>query len=424
MKYFYLAFFLITLNITILPQNINGRFSSSVYVFERFDTAEVSNIHARAYQLLSLNINKDKFSLRSYLNVENEFSEKFSADTTRVRFYNLYLEARDLFELATIKIGRQPQFNSVAGGIFDGANLELKKDKYKLSGFYGFNVPAYQKLELTDQQEDDYIAGGRFTTVAIPNFRIVLSYIHKNFRKQDYSTSRLDDDLNPIEVEIRNKSNKYRFGSAQVSYQMQKVLYIDTRYDYDFNFEKTSKFEINGRYEQIENFGLNVYYNYRAPKIRYNSIFSVFDYGNTQEIEVGGDYKLNKEFTVIGKFGNVTYESENSQRITAGLNTNWGSFNYRKTFGYAGELDAVSLYSAYSLYEGLLTPSLGVSYTSYKLSEDSEKNNLTTLLAGLNFRPFRVLSFDVQGQYMNNKIYKDDYRFFFKLNYWFNENLF
>jgi hypothetical protein len=424
MKYFYLAFFLIVLNVVILPQNINGRFSSAVYVFERFDTTEVSNVHARTFQLLSLNINKDNYSIRSYLNVENDFSEEFKPDITRVRFYNLYLEARNLFDLATIKIGRQSQFNSVVGGVFDGANLELKKDNYKLSGFYGFNVPPYQKLELTDQREDDYIAGGKFTTTAITDFRIALSYINKNFRTQGYSASRLDEELNPIQVEIRNKSNKYRFGSAEVSYEMKKVFTVDTRYDYDFNFEQTSRFEINGRYEEVENLGINVYYNYRAPKIRYNSIFSVFDYGNTHEIEVGGDYKLNKEFTVIGRFGNVTYEDENSQRLTAGVNTNWGNFNYRKTFGYAGELDAVSLYSAYSMCEGLITPSLGVSYTSYKLSEDSEKNSLATVLAGVNFRPFRVLSFDLQGQYMNNKIYKDDYRFFFKLNYWFNENLF
>jgi len=105
------------------------------------------------------------------------------------------------------------------------------------------------------------------------------------------------------------------------------------------------------------------------------------------------------------------------------LNTRWGSFNYRKTLGYAGELDAVSLYSAYSFLEGLITPSVGISYTSYKLSEDSDKNNLAAILGGLNYRPFRFLSFDVQGQYMNNKIYKDDYRFFFKINYWFNTNL-
>jgi hypothetical protein len=66
---------------------------------------------------------------------------------------------------------------------------------------------------------------------------------------------------------------------------------------------------------------------------------------------------------------------------------------------------------------------VGVSYTTYKLSENEEKNNLITVLAGVNYRPFRVLSVDLQGQYMNNKIYKEDYRFFLKVNYWFNTNL-
>jgi hypothetical protein len=126
---------------------------------------------------------------------------------------------------------------------------------------------------------------------------------------------------------------------------------------------------------------------------------------------------------MLAKFGNVTYEDENSQRVTGGLITTWGTLTYRKTLGYAGELDAVSIYAARSYFEGLLTPSLGVAYTSYKLSADADKNNLTTLLAGVNVRPYRFLSFDLQGQYLDNKIYKNDYRLFFKINYWFNTNL-
>ena len=72
--------------------------------------------------------------------------------------------------------------------------------------------------------------------------------------------------------------------------------------------------------------------------------------------------------------------------------------------------------------EGLITPSIGISYSSYKLSKDDDTNHLTAILGGLNFRPLAFLSFDGQAQYMNNKIYKDDFRFFFKLNYWFNTN--
>jgi hypothetical protein len=422
MKYLFTICFLVILSVPLFSQSITGRLSSSVYMFERFDTVDVSNTHTRAYQMLNLNISQDNVSLRSYMNFETDFS-KTMKDDTRLRFYNLYLEARNLFDIATLKLGRQPQFNSVVGGVFDGANLELKKNKFKLSGFYGANVPAYQKLEVTENWKDDYVLGASFSTTVVNDFRFGLNYVNKNFKPLNYMASRLDEDLNPIQVEIRNKSNQYEFLSGEISYWLKDIIYVDTRYDYDLNFETTSRFEISGRYEKVKNLGISAYYNYREPKIRYNSIFSVFDFGNTQEIEVGGDYRIDKNFTVLGKFGNVTYEDENSQRITGGLITSWGTFTYRKNLGYAGELDAVSIYAARTYFEGLLTPSLGIAYTSYKLSADDDKNNLTTLLAGINVRPVRLLSFDLQGQYMDNKIYRNDFRFFFKINYWFNTNL-
>ncbi len=372
--------------------------------------------------MLNLNLNYDDFSVRSYLNLEHDFVKEIVNDP-RLRFYNLYFEARNIMDLATFKLGRQPLFNSVAGGIYDGASLVLRKWDVQLSGFYGANVPAYQKLELIENWEDNYILGGKLSTTALEDFRFAVGYISKNFKPISYSALRLDPDLNPITVLIENKSNQYEFLSGEASYFMKNLVSVDTRYDYDLNFNKTSKFEIDARYEQIDDLGLNVYYNYREPRIRYNSIFSVFDYGNTQEIEFGGDYRIDQNFTVIGKFGYVTYKDDNSSRLGLGLATGYGTINYRKTFGYAGEMDALSLYSAYTFLDGLLTPSLGISFTNYKLSKDGEVNELTALLAGVNLRPYRMLSFDVQAQYMNNKIYKNDLRLLFKLNHWFNLNL-
>jgi hypothetical protein len=320
-----------------------------------------------------------------------------------------------------LKLGRQPIFNSVAGGLFDGVTLDLKRDSYKFTAYYGGNVPAYQKLELTDDFANDYILGGKFVTTVLTDFQFGLSYVNKNFKPYEYTVTRLEP--NPIQELINNNSNQFQFASADIDYHLKNIVDVNTRVDYDINFEKASKFEVDVRYMQIENLGVNVYYNYREPLIRYNSIFSVFDYGNTQEIEGGLDYKFSNYLTVLGKFANVSYKEENSQRITVGAVTTYGSLNYRKNLGYAGELDAISLYSAYSLLEGFITPSLGLTYTSYKLSKDSEKNNLTSVLAGVNVRPFRTLSFDLQGQYMDNKIYKNDLRLFFKVNYWFNTNL-
>ncbi len=403
-------------------QNVNGRFSSSLYGFERFDSLNASDTYLRAYELLSLNIGQDKYSLHTYMNFETDIQNQ-QQDDPRLRFYNLYFEARDLFNVATLKLGRQPLFNSPGGGLFDGANLGLKYNRFRLNAYYGGNVPAYQKLEVTDDWNNDYVFGGKLSADILPEFNMGVGYINKNFKPQEYYAIRLDEELNPVNTLIRMNSNQYSLAYADASYEMKKVFIADVRYDYDVNFNQTSKFEFNGSLTRVENFRFNVYYNYREPLIRYNSIFSVFDYGNTQEIEGGVDYVLNTDLTLSGKFGNVTYKDENSQRITAGLVSRFGSLTYRKNLGYSGELDAVSLYTAYTFLEGFLTPSVGVSYSNYKLSLDSEKNNLTSLLAGVNVRPWRPLSFDVQGQFLNNKIYKNDFRFFFKLNYWFNTNL-
>jgi len=406
---------------TLEAQNINGRISSSIYAFERAHTLTESEMFLRAYETLVLNINKDKFSLRTRINFETNFSNQLENDP-RLRLYNLYFEARKLLDIATIKVGRQPIFNQVAGGLFDGANIKLNAFDFVLQGYIGGNVPNYQKLELTDNIERNNIFGGKLSYNGFDNIKLGISYVDKNYLPSEYEAQRLDINLNPITVLIQERSNQFRYGSATVSYN--GLMDANAKVDYDFNFSTLSKVEASGRYEAIENLGVNLYYNYRAPKIRYNSIFSVFDYANTQEIEGGLDYKFSNNLSIIGKFGNVQYEDASSQRITLGVNSSYGGLSYRQTLGYAGELSSLSLYSARTLLNGLLTPSVGLGYTTYKLSEEElESNNIISVLAGVNVRPWRTLSFDLQGQFFDNKIYKNDLRLFFKINYWFNTNL-
>ncbi len=403
-------------------QNINGRLSSALYTFERFDTQNSSEKYIRTFENIGLNFNLGKFSLVTRTNIEANIGNSLDNDP-RVRFYNLYLEARKLFDIATVKIGRQSNFNNVAGGLFDGIDLKLEKWDFKVSGFYGGNVPAFQKLELTDDWKNDYIMGGKIETGIIPNTYFAFSYIDKNFKAVDYTSLRINNNLDPIQVLIQQKSNQYKFISGEASYFMDNIFNVYAQYDYDLNFKETAKFEVTGRYEQIKDLGIEVYYNYRQPLIRYNSIFSVFDYGNTWEIEGSVDYKIFDWLTVYEKFAHVKYQDATSQRFTLGLSSEFGSISYRKNLGYAGELDAVSLFTGHSFFDGFLTPSVGISFTKYKLSEEDAVNNLTSILAGFNLRPWKNFSFDLQGQYMDNKIYKNDFRLLAKINYWFNTNL-
>ncbi len=408
-------------SLVMTAQNLNGRLSTSLYTFERFSAENVSETNVRSLSTLYFNLNKDNFSLRTRLNLESNLTNSLTNDP-RLRFYNLYVEARNLLDIATIRLGRQSLFNGVAGGLYDGVNLQLKKGIFKIEGFYGGNVPAYQKLELTDDFENDYVMGGEITAYPTDELRIAVNYTDKNFKAQDYDAIRMNE-FNVLDtVLIQRASNQFKYLGAEVSYYVPQIIEVNTKYNYDLNFEQSSKFEIGTRYSQVENLGISLYYNYREPKIRYNSIFSVFNFSNTQEIEGGLDYKFSDVVTAYGKFGNVTYNDAESQRITVGLNTTYGSVSYRNTLGYAGELESFSIYTARSFEEGFITPSLGFTYTSYRLSDSDPTNNLLAILVGLNLRPWSQLSFDVQTQYVTNKIYNNDFRILFKINHWFNTN--
>lgn len=422
MNKIFIALILVLLPVSIFGQNINGRLSSNFYTFERFDSVNTSETYIRSFQQAALTISKDKFSLRTRMSFETDIANSLDNDP-RLRFYNLYVEGRDLFDVATIRLGRQPFFNTVAGGVYDAVSLKLKHSGISLSGFYGGIVPPYQKLELTDEWGDNYVLGGSLKAHFLHCFYAGVSYVDKNIKSPDYYATRLDENFNPMQRLIESKSNQFSFLSAEAGYDKDGIVRVDTKFEYDLNFKTASKFEVSARYEQVENLGINVYYNYREPIIRYNSIFSVFDFGHTQEIEGGLDYRFNKYITAVGKFANVTYEDDDAQRLTLGVNSLFGSVTYRKSFGAAGEMDALSIYTARSFFEGFLTPSLGLSYTSYKLSPEADTNDITALLAGCNVRPLRELSFDLQGQYFNNKIYQSDFRLLFKINYWFNTNV-
>jgi hypothetical protein len=378
----------------------------------------ISGLFSHSFSMLT----KVSLLLELGLNFEADIANSLDNDPS-FSLYNLYLEGRNLFDLATIKVGRQSLISSPVGGVYDGASLKLKYSDYEVSGFYGGNVPAYQKLELTDDFSKDYVMGGKLKITPLEHLRFGVSYVDKNFKARSYEAIRLDENFNPITLLIQRNSNQYKFGSADISYEMPELFEVYTKAEFDFNIEELSRIEFSGRYEQIENLGVSIYYNYREPRVRYNSIFSVFNYGNTQEIEAGIDYKLNDLVTLVGKFGNVEYEDDNSQRFSIGANTNFGSFQYRKTFGYAGELDAISLYTAKTFLDGFLTSSAGVGYTSYKLSPDADKNHVTSVLLGVNIKPYKSFSVDLQGQYLNNPIYNNDVRLLLRINHWFNTNL-
>jgi hypothetical protein len=403
-------------------QNVTGRFSSSVYSFERVEGENASNTHLRAGERLNLNVAHGSFAIRTNM-IYEMFMTKEVEDDPRFRCYHLYAEGRDLFDMATVKVGRLPLYNNLAGGLYDGASVKLSYGDWIASGFYGGNVPAYQKLEIAEDWADNNVAGGEIKTTAIPDAHLSLAYYQKYYKPESYTATRLDADLNPVEYLIEANSLRYRYAGMKASYKFDDVAKLRARYDFDLTHFVSSRIEATASYTDVEDLGVHLYYNYRAPRVRYNSIFSVFDYGNTHELELGTDYKITPSVSAIAKFGMTQYKDDDATRATVGARTDYGTITYRTSFGAAGEQNSVSVFSARTFMEGLLTPSIGAAYTSYKLSEDSPENTILSALVGCNVRPWRTLSLDVQGQYHDNKITQNDMRLLVKLNYWFNANL-
>lgn len=404
------------------PQILNGRFSTSFYSFERIENQTTSNTYLRSVELLSLSVAQNNFAIKTSAGFEYELAKDIEQNP-RVRFYSLFAEYKKLFDVATLKLGRQPLIFSFLGGSFDGASIDFKIEKHKLFLFYGAAIPAYNKLELIDKFSDNSSFGAKFSSALTEQIYSSIYFFNKDFASEAYTAARLDDNLMPYTLLIERDANQFKYLGGEVFFSNKNNLSANFKYEHDLNFKKTSKIELFGSSRLNENFGVNLYFNYRKPKIRYNSYFSIFKVETTKEIEAGVDYSLTKNFSLLGKYGIVQYSDDNSQRISVSVNSKIVSLDLRKTFGYAGELTGAALYSSNTYWDGMLTASLGVDYSKYKLSDVSPENNALALYSGINYRPLRELSFDCIGQYVQNKIYKNDSRILIKANYWFSTNL-
>jgi hypothetical protein len=97
--------------------------------------------------------------------------------------------------------------------------------------------------------------------------------------------------------------------------------------------------------------------------------------------------------------------------------------SYSGSTGYAGELESFSAQAAYPFFDRLLVPTFGLSWSLYRLSAEDLRHSAVAVLAGATVRPARNFSFDVQGQWMANRMYSRDMRLQVKLMYWFAERV-
>ncbi len=424
MKKVLLLFFCVIFGGISYTQIINGRFSTSFYSFEQFDTIGISNSYWRAFQTFQFDVTKDRYSFHTLIQGNTNISGEVN-EVSSLKFYNMYLKIKKIFNIADINFGRQYIFGGISNGLIDGATLRLSfyNNRLILKTFAGSIVNKDLKPELTKNIKNNYLLGFHFLGNPIQDLNLSISYLDRHRDRLQYKANRPDSLGYLYEKLISYQSGAEKFFSTDVDYNFLNYGQIYARYDYDLNLEKTSRIQFGTKIYVTNNIAFNGEYIKRTPRLYFNSIFYVFQSSNNEEIEGGVEYSYLPNLKFYAKLANVKYSGDKANRYTFGMSTDYGSLFYAKSDGYAGELSSVSAQIFYPLLNRKIIPSISVSRSSYKLSDKSERYESFASVFGVAVNLINSISVDVQLHWLNNKVYKDDLRFLLKANYFFSQKL-
>lgn len=413
-------------------QLVNGRFTTSFYTFERFDTVGASKTYVRAFQAVQLTAAQGDFSLQTYLlgavNGTGEFG-----DNGRVRFYNLFLRWANIGKVGELSLGRQAVYAGAGNGTIDGiaGRVKLLDNQVTVRGFAGSVVnPEYTGIRKN--WHDNLSFGGQVITTALPDARIGLSYMNRKQEQDPYWTLRnRDTTFTPVPYYFSPLPETEELGSADASYSFGEIATAYARYDYDFSYKNTARGQGAVRVNATPALAITGEYIYRKPHVSLNSIFSAFTLNAVSEIEGGVEYALHQQpgrlcglpVFLFAKLAYVSYTDDKSMRWTLGGSTTYGSISYSHGSGYAGDIHTFNVQGSYPFFDRMLVPTVGVAIARYRLSAEAPAEDALAILAGATVRPMKQFSFDVQGQWMRNKLYDRDMRLQVRVNYWFAERM-
>lgn len=418
-----LCFGLVLLSAGASAQLMTGRLSTSMYGFEGRDSAQASVMMLRAYENVYFNAATEDYTFNMNAMVSNDFGTAIETDP-ELRVNSFLLKMKNIGGAADITAGRQFVYAGVGSGLIDGLSgtARFMDRTLSVTGYGGSNV--IQSREI----RKNYIGtnglfGGQITYAPMEEAVVGVSYMNKRWQRKPYTALRMDSLFNPYAVVINSRPNEEELASVDVEYQHENSLTLQAKSEFDFHSDEISKIQTFARYGVMKELNVTGEYIYRQPRVAYNSIFSVFNINSTQEIEGGLEYRPEASTFVYARFANVAYSDTSSQRLVVGGTYNVVSASYTQNFGYAGELNGISVQAVYPMMDRVLTPMIAFGYASYKHDKADASSTVINGTAGLVYRPKQSLSTDLQMQWMSNPQYKSDVRIFLKVNYWFSEQM-
>ncbi len=412
-------------------QTLNLRLNNYFYTWKRLDnvpqqtTDATYTTHLRGYQNLAFDLNFGKWTVSSFIQTDEDVIKKVGRGFS-YRFYDAFIKGTNLFNALDLKLGRQYVSAGSGRGTIEGANFKLKlgqKKQLQISAYGGYLTPLdYDFKGYKYKLTDNFLAGGQAMYYGVPDLSVGLSYSMKKRALDPYYTLRADELFNPKTVYIETESKSEHYGGLDLAYRLNKKHNFYAKAYYDINRMKFQRGEFNANIALNSRLKFTAGYLYREPRIAYNSIFWVFEQKRYHEVEGGLDYAadlLGTNLNIYGRFGGVFYEDDHSFKIQLGASSQWYGLGITKYTGYAGESEGVYAYFNREMIKSLLTLTSSLNYSRYNLgNENVEKSEAFGGMLGLTYRPISRISFDAQGQFITNEIYKFDTRFLVGFNYW------
>lgn len=418
---FCLALLLTLLPVHALAQLVNGRLISSITTWERYDTVDVSKTFGRGFQSVILDISQADFSLHTHLQGAINLQKNLE-ETPDFRAWYLYGRWKEIGGLVDLSLGRLPYFAGVGAGTLDGAltTIRLAEDAARLTLYGG--APALPGLGMDGWKPlaDNYVVGGQFHTTAIRGMRMGLSYVQRRHERASYVGVRTDSLFNPVPTLIEPEPENEQTAGLDASYRT-GCLRLYGRADYNIDDDKAQRAQAGLRYDITNRLSFSGEFLYRRPRVPAGSFFAVFPTSTINEAEGGLDYTVSDSWRVFARGALVQFDGDESFRYSGGLSHRYLYLSYRGNSGYAGELNSLSLQAAYPILERMVVPNASISYASYRLSADAQRENALAAALGATIRPLQMLSLDVQGQWLRNRVFANDVRLFAKLTIWFTE---
>jgi len=311
-----------------------------------------------------------------------------------------------------VRLGRQLVYEGVGNGTIDGLWLGYDfGDLLQIAGYAG-SLPSLEASNGLQSWSDGHMMGAELRIRKLYGTTVGVSFVRKARQPVTYVSSYSGKT-------IENSALRQQWVGVDLCRRFGRYVDLFGRLDIDVIFEKIQRAELVARYTVSPALRLTGEFVHRAPAIDVNSIFSVFAQRTNRQIRLNGTYRINKRLSLFSGVEHVLYDRDTATRVRIGVSVRGHYIAYNRGMGYMGARDGVSGGLRYPVGKKLWIKA-NAQFARYALFDGAEdKDEVVTASMGVNYRPTRGTSFDLEGQSVQNRVYKRDFRILFRGSVWF-----